>query len=206
MSAASERPQPAYGEYATPEQVARARGMSLDEYERHLAEIARPLPAAKQPDAASVTPSEASPAAAPRPTAEEKAAAPAAKPSASRPGNRFVTIALLAFGLACSLITIPSLLALGDGVAGAFAAQGLDPFTSWSAARVIGVIAVVVQLLLWLATLALSLAALRRGRTSWWIPLVGGALAVLIVSALWLVAIFIDPAFVRYIEQVSLQV
>jgi hypothetical protein len=210
VSAESERPRPAYGEYATPEQVARARGMSLEEYERHLASVTGPS-IDEAADVASASPSSAHGGAGPRMSSEgptlggTPASGSATTAQQAGRGNRFATTALLAFGLACTLLSVPGLLSLGDGLAGAFAAQGLGEFTSFDAARAIGSAAIVVQLLLWLLALALSLAALRRGRVSWWIPLVVGAVAVLLVSALWLVAIFVDPAFMEYINEVSVQ-
>lgn len=192
MSAdAAGRPQPAYGEYATPEQVARARGMSLDEYEKHIASLAAPRTVEKPADAASAP---ASPAAAPRP-------APAAAPA--RFGNRFATTALLAFGLACTLLSIPGLLNLGEGIQGAFATQGLDPYTSLPLADTLGLAAIVLQLLLWVLTLAISVSALRRGRVSWWIPLVAGVVAVIVVSVLGIAAMVVDPAFATYVSQMS---
>ncbi|MCW4386455.1 DUF6264 family protein [Salinibacterium sp. SYSU T00001] len=201
MSDERGRPRPAYGEYATPEEVARARGMTLDEYERHLASIAPTRDEEATPDAASARPSEPS-----------RSSAPVAPPrsalanSNARIGDCIVTIALLAFGLLSVVTTIPALLDLGEGLSAAFAAQGLGAYTSFEAARAMGVVAIVVQLLLWLLTLALSIGAVRRGRLSWWIPLLGGVLAVLIVSALGLAAIFIDPAFMRYVDEVAVTV
>src|SRR5690606_21328878 len=111
--------------------------------------------------------------------------------------------ALLAFGLVSVLFSIPSLLAMGDNAAAAFELQGLDPYTSYAQARTIGIITIVVQLLLWLGTLALSVRLLRRGTLSWWVPLAAGVLAIVIVSILWIVAIVIDPAFTSYVQSIS---
>ncbi|QEE61920.1 hypothetical protein FVA74_10330 [Salinibacterium sp. dk2585] len=196
MTAAADRPRPEYGEYATPEQVAKARGMTLEEYERHLASLTRPRVEEQATDA--TAPAATAP-------AVERPAAPAPAASDKGAGNRMATTMLLVFGLACTLLSIPSLLGLGDGLATAFGAQGLDAYTSFTAARAFGIIAIIAQLLLWVLTLWLSVAAVRRGRASWWIPLVAGVLAVLLVSALWLAAIIVDPAFMRYVESVSLQ-
>lgn len=173
--------------------------MTLEEYERHLASLARPRVDEQTTDVAS---------AAAQPTAvssAEPAAAPTPVAARTGSGNRIATAMLLAFGLVCTLLNIPAMLGLGDGLSTAFAAQGLDAYTSFAAARTLGILAIVAQLLLWVFSLWLSVTALRRGRASWWIPLVAGVLAVLLISALWLAAIVIDPAFMRYVESVSLQ-
>lgn len=185
------RAQPAYGEYATPEQVARARGMSLEEYERHLATLAAPRTTETTPDAASAPP------------ATSNEGVPKAVAPASGRANRFATMALLAFGLTAVLLSIPGFLQFDVGLRGAFEAQGLEAYTSVDVARTMGIAIVVGQLLLWVLTLAVTLAALRRGRLSWWIPLVGGAVAVLLVSVLAIAAIVVDPAFSAYMDGIS---
>lgn len=183
MSAGIDRPRPSYGEYATPEQVAKARGMSLEEYERHLASLA--VPRTPEPAEPSVVPA-------------------ASKPVVRRGRrNRFATTALLTFGLASVLLSIPGLLQLGDGMQAAFAQQGMAAYTSFALARTLGLVAIVAQLLVWLVALAASVTALRHGRVSWWIPLTAGVIAVLIVSAVAVAAVVADPAFGTFIGSID---
>jgi hypothetical protein len=195
VSADIDRPRPAYGEYATPEQVARARGMSLEEYERHLEAITSPpreLPTDRDSTSDASAPAE-------RPA---RAARQDAR-SAGSAANRVATIALLAFGLVSVLTSIPQLLNLGAGIQGTFADQGIEPYTSFALARTLGLVGIVVQLLLWLLALAASVTALRQGRVSWWIPLVAGVIAVIVVGALGVAAILADPAFSAYLASLS---
>lgn len=202
MSDNAARPRPAYGAYATPEEVAQARGMTIEEYRKYLASLTAPTPAAT----ASTT--TAARTAAPFAAAKSAPAAPATAPgtpaaAAARPAHpvdRIVTFALLAFGLVTVITSTPGLLALADGLNTVFEQYGIGEYTQGQLAASLGLTAVVVQASLWLFTAWASFASLRRNRITWWIPVVGGALAVIVVLVVSMVALLADPGFAEYVS------
>jgi hypothetical protein len=170
----TDREQPRYGEYATPEEQ-RAR-------------IGHPVHDAPAPTAA--------------PPAPTWGAAGVPQPVRTQhPVDRIVTIALLVYGavnVALSLVSFLDLPAVADmtyrmmGIAGTF--------TDTPAARVWGVIAAVVLVLGYAATAWLSVRTLRRGRRAWWIPVVGAILTYVVVSVCVSVPLMADPAFLGYLR------
>ncbi|WP_169581240.1 DUF6264 family protein [Microbacterium thalassium] len=171
---AESRPRPQYGEYATPEEQ-RAR--------------------IKQPDAALLYE--------PAPVVEtsavvEPAPAPAAEAPAearSRPVDRIVTFALLAYGLVNVISSFPALVDFAAYADTMFGLLGVDAELSDPAAgKPWGVAAALVLAVGWIITAAFSWLRLRRGRISWWIPLAGGVVFTFIAAALMLVPIMNDPA------------
>ncbi|MEJ1229530.1 MAG: DUF6264 family protein [Galbitalea sp.] len=153
-----DRPAPQYGEYATPEQQAKAMG--------------RPYvaPAPQTEPAAPVEPGQA-------------AAAP--------PGgyaNRFFTIFLLGLGALTLLSNVPTYFNYAASLKSALSLAGVSDATVPSSVNAIGVPTLVAHVVLYVATILVSLWALRRGRVSFYIPIVGW-LVFLLVSAT-LVAIF----------------
>lgn len=70
-------------------------------------------------------------------------------------------------------------------------------FSNFAAARVWGVIAVVVMVVGYAATVWLSFRRLKRGRSAWWIPLVGFIVTMLVISVCISVPMMGDPAFTQ---------
>jgi len=182
-SAESARPRPQYGEYASPEEQ-RAR-------------IQQPAPGWQQP----VTP------AAPVVTEAADAGIHPAQPTASAPSvgapvrprmvDRVVTISLLLYGLFNVVTSFPSFLDYGAYAETMFAVLGLDVTLSDPAAgRPYGIAAAIVLALGWLATAAVSVWSLRRGRLTWWIPLAAGILFTFVTGVLMAIPLMSDPAVV----------
>lgn len=170
------RPAPRYGEYATPEQQQERMRIS-------------PEDGATAPGALSDSP----------PPAPFAASSFVAGTSEMRPrrGDRFVTIALLAYGLFTVITTVPQLFDYA-----AFAQVWLDyagidgEFTATDTARTWGMVGGVVFVAGWMITAWLSWRVLRRGRLSWWIPLVGAVVTFVVVSLCLSVPLMSDPAIV----------
>ncbi|MEZ3159675.1 DUF6264 family protein [Microbacterium sp. BWT-B31] len=181
------RPRPAYGEYATPEEQ-RAR-------------IKDPGAAWVYSPAADavVAPEQAAPA---QPVPEP---APAGvRAGRPHPVDRVVTLALLAYGLINVAFTAFSFLDLASVAQQAMDLMGIEgEFTNVDAARTWGIVAAVVLVVGYVATAALSVLQLRRGRIAWWIPLAGAVATYLVVYVCLAVPLLGDPAFIGYVSNPS---
>ncbi|WP_141879566.1 DUF6264 family protein [Homoserinimonas aerilata] len=199
---------PAYGERATPEEQAKARGFAAP---------AAGEPSAVIPDATGsrVTPDgsrdsvpawsvPAWPASAPA-----SAAAPRAESGqqpAPRKADRIVTIVLLSLGLLNVLWGIPGFLSLANTLQLAYDQMGVGQYGAAGLAGTMGVVAIVSQLVIWAATAWGSLQRMKRGRLAWWVPLVGAAVAFIVVAVVFTIAILADPTFMAYVDsQVAVQ-
>lgn len=171
---------PQYGELATPEEQRRAAGLpALDEVT-----VAPPAP----PSAAAV------------PTEQTSSTAP----KRSHPVDRFVTIALLAYGLVNIVITGLSYLDLPSVMNETMKILGIEgEFTNFGQARTWGTIAAIVLAIGWSITAALSIRRLRRGRVTWWLPIVGAFATMIVVTICIAVPMMNDPAFVAYLTSVG---
>ncbi|MCU1546648.1 MAG: hypothetical protein JWP30_1748 [Homoserinimonas sp.] len=90
---------------------------------------------------------------------------------------------------------IPGYLSMADTLQLAYDQMGLGTYSNASLAASLGVAAVIMQVTLWVLTLAVSVRRLKRGRLAWWIPVVGGAVAVMVLLFIVTVAITGDPTF-----------
>ena len=174
MTDPDERPRPAYGEYATPEEQ-RARI-------QHPGPVSHPAP---QPTAPGV----------PLPVAPGRAAA------AARVGmaDRIITIVLLAYGL---YIVVTTAIELSDfstfadmwmktmGIPGSFTATAQAQ--AWATAGVIVFAAG------WLAAALLSWRAIARGRRAWWIPVVAAVVSWIALAICLTVPLMGDPAVIQW--------
>jgi hypothetical protein len=155
---ADPRPAPQYGEYATPEEVAALRGTAPDPPTSTPAPMTRTAPPIDAPRA-----------------------------STRRRMDRPITIALIAFGglnliqYAGPLLDFEYFLEVATN--GTFA-EAID---FGDAARIGGIVLFVLCLGLLLASAAIAVLRLRRGRIAFWVPLVAGAVSVLA----WVVALFV---------------
>jgi energy-converting hydrogenase Eha subunit C len=166
---------PQYGELATPEEQRLAAGLPP------LGEV---LPAV----------------AAPEPAQEPAAAEPARR----RPVDRFVTIALLAYGLINVVMTAMSYLDLPASMNQTMKMLGIDgEFTNFAQGRLWGTIAAIVLVVGWCVTAALSIRRLRRAKLSWWVPVVGATVTLLITSICIAVPMMGDPAFMAYVSSIG---
>jgi hypothetical protein len=165
------RPRPQYGEYATPQEVANARGIPIDRSNEHVERLAVPLPTV-QPGAKTARRKSAA-----RATGLRHAPPPSGRPfSARHPGqaSSMLTVLLLVFGIWNTVIAIPTFLDLGTALAQGFATLGYDSVVFGSAAHVAGIVMLVFSFLLLIAAVGLSLRRIRAGRPSLWVPLVAG--------------------------------
>lgn len=165
---------PQYGELATPEEQRRAAGLPP------LSEVAPVAAGPAVPAAAKVVP-----ASAPRNTVD-----------------RFVTIALLAYGFVSVVSTGMSYLDLPTVMTQAMKMLGIDgEFTNFASGRLWGTIAAVILMIGWAATTALSIRRLRRRRITWWLPLAGAAATILVTSICIMIPMMGDPAFLEYVAK-----
>lgn len=137
------------------------------------------------------------------------AATPAAtqqgsSPARHHPVDRVVTLVLLAFGLFVVLNGIPGYLAMPEVMQTVYDSLGAGTYPAAATASTLGVTALVVQAVIWIATAVLSALAIRRGRLAWWIALAGGAVAFIAVMVIVSVALFADPGFFDSVSTRSL--
>ncbi|MCT9820529.1 DUF6264 family protein [Microbacterium sp. W1N] len=206
-SGAGPRPAPQYGEYATPEQ-------QRESILRGGGTLPEPEPAA---EAAPVVTSAPVPVGAPPPTAPSGVGGrgaggaggagaprvpgapvdPAVRAATVRRTDRFVTIALLVYGLWTVVTTIPQLLDVAGFADTWMQMAGIDAeFTNYDQGVLWGRIAAFVFAVGWLLTTLICWRVISRGHRAWWIPLVGAVLSFLLVSLCLTVPIMGDPALV----------
>ena len=168
-----ERPQ--YGEYATPEEQRARAGLPPVEQ----------MPTASAP--------------APAPPVPQQPLAPTAP--AARPASRaqvLITAVMLGVGMVNVLSSIPQFLNLSATLQQTLKLMGGEgTFSNFAVARTWGIIAVLVLVAGFAATVWLSVRRIRRGRSSWWVPLVGFAVTMVAVSICVSVPMFGDPAFTQ---------
>lgn len=167
-SASPARPvRPQYGEYATPEEVAAARG---------------PLPK---------VPAEPVPVGADRALSAAGGGSAGPLPSTGpRQANNLITVLLLVFGIWNTVTAIPSYLDLGSTLSQGLEAAGYGSVTFGTAARTAGIVLLVFSFLVLIAAVVVSLRLIRRGRRSIWVPvaaagvfLLGAIVAMTVVVA-----------------------
>ncbi|MDR2997692.1 MAG: DUF6264 family protein [Microbacterium sp.] len=163
---------PQYGEYATPEEQRLAAGLP-----------AEPPPAPAAP----------APAPDPQPAAAHAAEAPKA-----RPVDRLLTIAMLAYGVVNVFSTIPQFLNMGEALTQAMKMLGIPgEFTNLGPARTWGIVAIVVMLVGFAATVYVAFRRIRAAKLAWWVPLAGFVITMFFVSMCMMVPIMGDPAFMK---------
>jgi hypothetical protein len=192
------RPRPQFGEYATPEE--------------QRASIAEPIDAqrAEELGVAPVVPADHGPA---QPTLREQTrhttdAAPVTTPAPSagqatrRPvtGDRLATSILLGLGLVSFIVMMPGLLDLPGLIRPALVQMGVSGYSSDGLASAMGVLALGLQIALWVGAIILSGRSLRAGRLTFWIPLVAGVAANIVVVICIAIAMGADPAFMEYVR------
>lgn len=172
---------PQYGEIATLEEQRRAAG----------------LPPLGEAPAAFATPTEGRPA--------QSAGAPSASAVARpRPVDRFVTIALLAYGLINVVMTGLSYLDFSTAMNQMMSVLGVEgEFTNFAEGRIWGTIAAIVLAIGWSLTAVLSIRRLRAGKVSWWVPLAGAAVTLLIASVCAAIPLMNDPAFIDFVAKTA---
>jgi hypothetical protein len=151
-----EKPRPQYGEYATPEQQAKAMGR---EYVPQAAKPEAPAPPTPAPPQALQ----------PQPLGVLL--------------NRITTILFLAYGVIMLINDIPIYEDFAATVNKVLATAG-NPLRITDPSNLTGVWGLVANIVLLLATAVLSFWQLRRGRLSFYIPVVGFAVFVAVLTVL----------------------
>ena len=170
---------PEFGEYASPQEQARA--------------IAR-----SQPDAASQSTSPEPPRG-PAPEHTAAATSTAGAGPAAGPLDRMVTVTLLALGLVYLIGGAGGYLDLPRTLDTVYAQFGIGSYTPTGATPAFGIAFVASQSVIWIVVAAWSYRRLSRGRRSWWVPVLGAVATFLVTVALFGALLWSDPAFLAYV-------
>ena len=204
------RPRPQFGELATPEQQRAAIAVPADVAAAESVPIADPGGRGSTPDENPAAKTETPPVASSRAKARDRSEADSGplrttdgSVTAKPPLDRFASWALLGLGLFNILTTSTALLDLPGAITQFFSGDDLDPYGPVGTARVLGIVALVVNAGLWILTLVVVQRRVNAGKISWWIPLVTGVVATLVVLVCVGGAMMIDPAVFQYIQQMS---
>lgn len=172
MSTPDDRPRPAYGEYATPEEQ-RARM-------QHAPPASPPAPVQSGP----VVP------------------APGAPAARGHLIDRIVTVALLAYGafvVVSTVFELSDFTAFADawmktmGITGSFTTTPQSQ--AWATAGVI------VFAIGWIVTALISWRVMARGKRAWWIPLVGAVVSWIVLTICLTIPLVADPAVIHWFDQ-----
>lgn len=175
MTNPDERPRPAYGEYATPEEQ-RAR-------------IQHPMPAHPAPQPTG-----------PAPAVPTTASTPA-RPSMV---DRIITVVLLAYGLYVVVMTAVELSDFSNFADTWMKTMGIPgSFTATPQSQMWAFIGVIVFSTGWLVAALLSWRAIARGRRAWWIPLVAAVISWIALAMCLTVPLMTDPAVMSWFNQQS---
>lgn len=187
-----QRPHPRYGEYATPEEVAAARGPlpperveTTDPVSRRAVPIVRPAPSSRS----GAPPRRSRP---PRPTLTPRPSPVGARPP--RAGNNLVTVLLLVFGIWNTVGSIPSYLDFGPVLSQGIQLAGYGSVEFGAIAHTAGIVLLVISLLLLIGAVGMSLRLIRDGRRSIWVPITAGALDLLVSVVVMTIVVANTPA------------
>ncbi|MBD8535716.1 DUF6264 family protein [Plantibacter sp. CFBP 13570] len=190
------RPRPQFGEYASPEEQRARIAEPIDEQRAEELGIAPVVPVERQPRQQQEPTLREQ-------TREQGAVQPGAPTVAARrpvAGDRIATSILLGLGLVGLIVTMPGLLDLPGLIRPALVQMGVSGYSSDGLASAMGILALGLQIALWVGAIILSSRSLRAGRLTFWIPLVAGVAANLVVVICLAVAMGADPAFMEYVR------
>ncbi|HEU0205555.1 MAG TPA: DUF6264 family protein [Pseudolysinimonas sp.] len=190
----SPRPRPRYGEYATPEEVAAARGPSPAEPTDPVSRLAAPI--ASRPSARAAEPVR-------RPSPSWRLTPPPGRPLGARhprPANNLITVLLLVFGIWNTVTSIPSYLDFGAVMSQAVELGGYGPVTFGPIAHTAGIVLLVISLLLLIAAVGFSLRLMGSGRRSIWVPVTAGALFLIASIVVMTVVVANTPALLQVLH------
>ena len=176
------RPRPQYGEYASPEQQAKAMGVTSPPPPTVPALAARPAGALAPPP--------------PPPYGQNLPRA--AMVATPRRWDLMLSAVLLAYGLYSVVSGMFQFADLGALINRVYQMQGIGQFTTTQLATTLGIVINASDVILFVATALITFTLLRRGRVAFYVPLVGGAIAGLIALVCILVLMFGDPAYLNH--------
>lgn len=191
----SPRPLPRYGEYATPEEVAEARGPLPAEPTDPVSRLAAPIttPDSARAARAKTGPVPVRPSPPPRPGLPLGVRHP-------RPGNNLITVLLLVFGIWNTVTSIPSYLDFGAVMSQAVELAGYGTVTFGAIAHTAGIVLLVISLLLLIAAVGVSLRLIRNGRRSIWVPVAAAALSLVAFIVVMSVVVANTPALLQVLH------
>lgn len=139
----------------------------------------------------------------PAPPVAEEPRHPEPQPARTRrTGDMVITVALLVIGLYDVITGFNTFSNLAPIFAEVYAQQGIGEFTAVEAATTAGLVANVSRITILLATIAVSLSFISRGRRAFWVPLAGAGLAVVVTLICFAIVMANDPAFAAYVDTV----
>ena len=195
MTGDDERPRPQYGEYATPEEVAEARGPLPVEPADPVSRLATPIPgrvsARGAKGSARTTPGLSS---APPPRGQPVAA------RHPRQANNLITVILLIAGIWNTVTSIPSYLDFGPVLSQGVELAGYGTVTFGAIAHTGGIVLLVISFLLLIAAVGVSFRLMRAGRRSIWVPVVAAAVFVVTSIVVMTVIVANTPALAHVLH------
>jgi hypothetical protein len=209
-----ERPRPQYGEYATPEQQARALGLSPADTKAAIqaAAAAHAAAATRAANLATPPPNEANRVAAPAPTGSPSSSAkPSGSESAARapsglysgvrhPIDRFFTVFLLGLGAFFLATSIPSYLNFAAALAAGYKQFGGGAFPQQALADQVGVWMLVAHMVVFFAAALWAVRRLAHGRVASFVPVVGFVVFVLVFFIAFTVLYNAEPAYFQQLD------
>lgn len=191
----SPRPLPRYGEYATPEEVADARGPLPVEPTDPVSRLAAPIVRPASPSRSASPPR--------RPLPSRPAPPPRPLPAGARrprPGNNLVTVLLLVFGIWNTVGSIPNYLDFGPVLSQGVELAGYGSVEFGAIAHTAGIVLLVISLLLLIAAVGVALRLIRDGRRSIWVPIAAGALDLLASAVVMTIVVANTPALANVLH------
>ncbi|WP_285039312.1 DUF6264 family protein [Plantibacter sp. lyk4-40-MEA-4] len=194
------RPRPQFGEYASPEEQRARIAEPIDEQRAEELGIAPVVPVGRQPRQQQ------------EPTLREQTREQAHEPGVMQPGaatvaarrpvagDRIATSILLGLGLVGLIYTMPGMLDLPGQIRPFLVQMGVSGYSSDGLASAMGILALGIQIALWMGAVILSRRSLRAGRITFWIPIVAGVVANVVFILCLSVALGADPAVFEYVR------
>ncbi len=188
-----QRPRPEYGEYATPEEVAEARGpVPLEE-----TLAVRETPAASSPSAPAASRPSASPTLPPPVPGTQTSSTPPRHPSR---WDLPLTVTFIALALVNTLSSIPSYLDLATALNEAGRVSGMGDLAFGPAASAGGIALLVIDAVILLATIGLAWRRFRAGKRAVWVPIIAFAVRLVAYVIVVMVIVLNTPGFSAIVE------
>lgn len=111
--------------------------------------------------------------------------------------NRPVTVTLLMVGLLGMLYSVGTLIELPQSIQAYYAMQGLGTYTAPSYVASVTLVGEILQVLIWLASVVVSVRLIRHQRLSFYVPLLAGVLAAIVLVAITLAVLINDPTLMH---------
>ncbi|PRY69337.1 hypothetical protein B0I08_1029 [Glaciihabitans tibetensis] len=201
------RPRPQYGEYATPEEQAKAMGVGSPASAAASASVdGRADVAAPKRSVGSETSAAQAPTGSPTPTGSTgspKSTADPAAPAGVRPRRTWdsvLTAVLLGVGAVSVLTSIPQYADFASWIDTGLAQLGYDDYANSELASTVGIALNITQIVLFVAGAVMAILMLRRNRLAFIYPLIAGLVFFVVTFILVAVLFASDPALLDSIS------